>query len=66
LEKLREDYGIKENIDIAITTDQNVAVDSILGYLGTQYKLVQAIPFDSHYLLIGKKWLSKSSTLISA
>lgn len=62
LEKMQEEYGITEAIDIAITTDQNIALETILGYGGKQFKVIRAIPFDSHYLIFAQKWLSRSST----
>lgn len=63
---VQESYGIKTKIDITITTDEEIEVGQIIGYLGYQYKVTQVIPSDSHYLLIGEKWSSKSSTYISA
>lgn len=65
LEKVQMQYGIKEQIDIAITTNYNLANDSIIGYLDRQYKIFKVLPFDSHYLLIGREWSSKSTTSIS-
>ena len=62
LAKIQEDYGLEDSIDIAITTDENVSVNSVIGYGSKKYKITGAIPFDSHYLLTGNEWLSKSST----
>ena len=62
---LQEDYGLKEVIDIAITTDEDVEVGTIIEYGGETYKVIKAIPFDSHNFLIGKLWSSKSSILTS-
>jgi len=66
LDKIREDYGIVEDIDMIITTNEVVANDSIIGYQDRQYKVIRSIPFDTHNLLIAQKWSSKSSTSISA
>lgn len=66
LAELREDYGIKEDIDIVITTDSTVELGDILEYGGVEYRVVNAIPYDSHNLIFAKKWLSKSSILTSA
>lgn len=66
LAQLQEDQGIVDSIDIAITTSADVAVGSILSYDSVLYKVIKAIPYDSHNLIIGKKWLSKSSVLPSA
>jgi hypothetical protein len=66
LAQLQEDYGLKEVIDIAVTTSEDVEVGSVVEYGGVLYKVSKAIPFDSHNLLVGNIWSSKSSTLTSA
>ena len=66
LDEIRKDYGLDDEIDITITCDEDIENGAILEYLGSKYEVVRAIPYDSHYLLIGKKWLSKSKTLPSA
>lgn len=65
-DKVQELYGIKDEIDIVISTDENVAGETVIGYNGIQYKVFRAIPNDTHYLLVAKKWSSRSSTSISA
>lgn len=65
-EKVQEDHGITEKIDITITTDEEIELETIVGYEGKQYKIFEVIANDSHYLLVGRKWLSKSSISISA
>lgn len=66
LAKIQEDNGIKEEIDIAITTETAVLNEQILRYKGKLYKVVDSKEFDSHYLIVAKKWSSKLSTSISA
>lgn len=66
LDTIREEYGINEVIDMTITTHEEVENETIIGYLDNQYKVIRSIPFDTHYLLIAQKWLSKSLTSISA
>jgi len=68
LAKIQVDYGIKDKIDIAITTDPDAEIElnDVIEYESTTFKVVQAIPFDSHKLIIAKKWSSKSSTSTSA
>lgn len=66
LEKLQTDYGFEDKIDISITTSTNIPVNNIVSYAGNQYRITNAMPFDTHYLLVGIKWLSKSSISISA
>ena len=65
LAQVQEDYGIEEAIDIAVTTDEDVANSSIIGYDGKTYKIVKVIPSDSHNLIVANLWESKSSTLTS-
>jgi hypothetical protein len=65
-EQVQETYGIKDKIDMTITSDVEIPRDEIIGYYGKQYKVFEVIPNDSHYLLVCKKWSSKSSTSISA
>lgn len=66
LAKLQVDYGLEDAIDISVTTDQNITAGTVIGYDGKTYLIVKAFPFDSHYLLVGKLWSSKSSTSTSA
>lgn len=66
LEKVQERYGIKEKIDAMFTTDASIPLLQIVGYLGRQFEIFEVIPNDSHYLLMGRKWSSRSSTSISA
>lgn len=56
LEEIRENYGIRERIDIAITTDEEVDLGSIWEYRNKHYRIVQAIPNDSHNFLVGQIW----------
>lgn len=66
-EQVQEEHGIRENIDMTVTTQQTgLAIGEIHGYGGKMYEIFKVIPNDSHYLLVARKWLSKSSTLISA
>lgn len=60
LQEIREDYGIHEDIDIAITTNDNVVLGSILNYEGKNYRITSSRQFDSHNLLVGQEWLSNS------
>ena len=64
-DKIQEDYAIRDEIDVAITTSENVPLETIIGYVGFQYKIFRVIPSDSHYLLLARKWSSRSSISIS-
>lgn len=66
LQKMQEDYGIKEVIDIAITTDYDVQNNTIIEYSGQKYKIVKVIPSDTHKLVVANRWEQKSTGLISA
>jgi hypothetical protein len=66
LARVQEDYGIKENIDVAITTNDTIENGTILKYETRFFEIIKVIPFDTHNLLIGKQWLLESQTLISA
>lgn len=56
LDEIREAYGIRENIDIAITTDEEVALGTIWEYRNRYYRIVKAIPNDTHNFLMGEIW----------
>lgn len=66
LAKIQEDNGIKDMIDVAITTDTLVQREQIIRYKSILYKVISSIEFDSHYLVIAQKWSSRLSTSISA
>lgn len=66
LKQIQEDYGIKDQIDLSITTDSNVSRDQIIGYDGRVFKIIESKKFDSHNLLIAQIWSSKLTTSISA
>lgn len=66
--KIQEDYGIKERFDIAFTCKptENISTDDIIGYDSQLYRVRDMKVSDSHKLVIGEKWSSKSSISISA
>lgn len=66
LVRIQEDYGIKESIDIAITTEYSIEAGTIIGYGSQTYKIIKVIPSDSHNLIVANRWESKSTGLISA
>ncbi len=66
MKDIQEDYGIAQEFDVAITTDEDVELDSILEYDSVTYRVTDSLPFDSHNLILAEKWLSKSTTSISA
>lgn len=65
-DQIQKDYGLSEQVDATITTETEVPVGSIIEYNSIKYLVTRSLKFDSHYLLIMKEWLSRSSTLTSA
>lgn len=66
IKDMQEQYGIKEDFQLSITTDENILNGQVIGYAGVTYKVIEAKPFDSHTLLFAQKWSSRLSTSISA
>jgi hypothetical protein len=56
LEVVRQDFGIDEEVDITVTLHDDIGVNTIVKYDDVLYKIVKAIPSDSHNLLVGTKW----------
>lgn len=58
LRKIQEDYGLREQIDIAVTTDpaSAVKVGDLIKYQDNVYDIIAAVPSDSHLLIGGQKW----------
>jgi hypothetical protein len=59
LDEIKELYGIDESIDMTVTTNDDVAVGSVIKYADVFFEVIRAIPFDSHNLLIAQKCLLK-------
>lgn len=53
-ERLREIYGITEQVDLAITTDQTVDKNDQLTYEGKDYVVTSFIKKDSHNLIVAR------------
>jgi len=60
LGEVQVELGLVERIDIAITCDPatEVIVDDLLQYAGNKYVATEVLPFDSHLLIVGRKWQS--------
>ena len=56
--KIQKEFGLDYQIDIAITcdTDTPVAVGDHIQYAGVKYEVSDALPTDSHILIVGVKW----------
>lgn len=59
LEEVQKEYGIDEEIDATISTHEDIENGTILKYDADIYKVIQAIPYDTHNILIIKKWLQE-------
>ena len=53
-ERLREIYGISEQVDLAITTDQTVDKNDQLTYEGKDYVVTSFVKSDSHNLIVAR------------
>ena len=53
-ERLREIYGISEQVDLAITTDQTVDKDDKLTYESKDYIVTSFVKSDSHNLIVAR------------
>ena len=54
--KIQEDYGLEYNIDMAITTNYEVAVNDFIKYENIIYTVTDVIKNDSHYMVVATKW----------
>lgn len=61
LQELKESYGIVEDIDISITTEEEVSLGDILSYDSQLYRVTKVIPTDSHNLVVAQEWSLKST-----
>lgn len=66
LNEVQEKYGIHTDIEATVHTSEEITLGEIISYDSRLFRVVKAVPFDSHNLLILEEWSSKSSTLISA
>ena len=53
-ERLREIYGITEQVDLAITTDGTANKNDQLAYEGRNYVVTACVPNDSHNLITAR------------
>lgn len=65
-EQIQQEHGIRDQIDITMTTQTEIPEGEVVSYDGRFYEVFKVIKNDSHYLLVARKWLSKFSTLVSA
>ena len=57
-EEKQAEKGLIVEADIKITCEigSDVAVDDVLEYLDEKYQAIEALPYDSHMTILGKKW----------
>ena len=60
LHSLQAEIGLVENIDIAITCENGVpvALNDLLEYQNKRYVVTDVLPYDSHTMIVGRKWQS--------
>lgn len=54
--QIQEEYGLDYLIDVAITTDTNVPIDSLIKYDEIIYNVTDVLKNDSHVLIVATKW----------
>lgn len=54
--EIQEDYGLDYNIDISITTNEDIEINSLIEYQNVVYIVTDVIPSDSHYMVVATKW----------
>ena len=55
LAQIREQYGLDYDIDIAVSTHyQMLRIGDHIGYNTKIYEVRECIPFDSHFMIVGK------------
>lgn len=66
LEQVKKDYGLSEDIDGAMSTQDSLELNQLVLYNDRYYIVTEVLPFD-HYNLIGlKKWQNQSQKALSA
>jgi len=63
---VQENYGLAEKIDIIVRCSEELEVGDLFDYEGKKYSVMISNKRDSHNYIIARKWLSKSTELISS
>lgn len=55
---IQTELGLTENIDVALTCAAEISAKAgdVLEYDNAKYLVMDAVPYDSHKLIVGKKW----------
>lgn len=55
---VQTELGLTEQVDVVMTcsTSEALAVNDLFSYDGVTYKVLAALPFDSHKRIVGSKW----------
>ena len=54
-EIIKREFGLDISGEVAITTQEEISIAEEHFRLG-EYRVVGVLPFDSHFVIIGKKW----------
>lgn len=56
--QVQKEYGLDHNIDIAITTSNDVSLvtGTLIEYNGVRYEVTDVLPTDTHQMIVGTKW----------
>ena len=52
-----EEYGLREDFDLSITTDASVDLNDILNYQDVDYIVTDVLKFDTHNLIVAVKYV---------
>ena len=59
LDEVKEKYGLHEDVAAVVTTDADILNGDINSYNDIFYRVIKALPRDSHNMLILEEWSSK-------
>ena len=64
-EQAQKDYGIADDIDMIVTTDEEVSETALIEYNNITYKILKLIVRDSHNYILCQNLRSEHKTSIS-
>lgn len=52
-----EEYGLKKDFDLSITTSEEVELNDVIEYQGVNYTVTDVLKFDTHNLIVAVKYV---------